>query len=70
MTGLHVVHLIVGIGIVLWLFNLARTGWITAERYDLVEVSSLYWHFVDLAWMFLMPLLYLAGDHSLQHLHF
>jgi cytochrome c oxidase subunit III len=65
MTGLHVIHMIVGIGLLFWQYILALTGFFSAgERYVYVEVMSLYWHFVDMVWMFLLPLLYLAGPHS------
>lgn len=65
MTGLHVVHMIVGIGLLGWQFTLAKFGFFDAgERYVYVEVMSLYWHFVDMVWMFLLPLLYLAGPHN------
>jgi cytochrome c oxidase subunit 3 len=69
MTGLHVVHLIVGIGCILFLWGRARSGWITPERFIYVEVTSLYWHFVDLVWLFLLPLLYLAGATQMSRLH-
>ncbi len=69
MTGIHVIHLIVGIGLVGWLWWEALQGQIYPDRYVKVEVISLYWHFVDFAWLFLMPLLYLAGPHSLEHVH-
>jgi cytochrome c oxidase subunit 3 len=66
LTGLHVIHMIVGIGLLGWQFILAKIGFFDAsERYVYVEVMSLYWHFVDMVWMFLLPLLYLAGPHSL-----
>jgi cytochrome c oxidase subunit 3 len=64
MTIIHVIHLAVGIALVLWLYGRARSGWITPERFHVVEVTSLYWHFVDLMWLFLLPLLYLAGTHQ------
>jgi cytochrome c oxidase subunit 3 len=64
MTIIHVIHLIVGIGLVLWLYERGRAGWITPERFHVVEITSLYWHFVDLMWLFLLPLLYLAGKHD------
>ena len=69
MTGLHVVHMLVGIGVVVWLWLLAYRGVITSERYPMIEISSLYWHFVDMVWIFLVPLLYLAGNHTLSQLH-
>ena len=64
MTGLHAFHMIIGIGIMSVMLWLASTGTITAEYYSPVEVSGLYWHFVDLVWIFLFPLLYLIGRHS------
>jgi cytochrome c oxidase subunit III len=67
MTGLHVIHLAVGVGLLIWLTVLAQKGWIPPERYVVVEVTGLYWHFVDLMWMFLLPLLYLAGSHHSLH---
>jgi cytochrome c oxidase subunit 3 len=65
MTGLHVLHMIIGIGLLIWQYVLAVRGFFAfTERYVYVEVMSLYWHFVDMVWMFLLPLLYLAGPHS------
>jgi cytochrome c oxidase subunit 3 len=65
MTGLHVLHMIVGLGLLTWQLILARTGFFAyPERYIYVEVMSLYWHFVDMVWIFLLPLLYLAGPHT------
>lgn len=61
MTGIHGVHIIVGIGCILWLVWEAWRGTIPPENYSTVEVVSLYWHLVDAIWLFLMPLLYLAG---------
>lgn len=61
MTGIHGIHIIVGIGCILWLVWEAWRGTIPPENYSTVEVVSLYWHLVDAIWLFLMPLLYLAG---------
>jgi cytochrome c oxidase subunit 3 len=61
MTGLHALHLIIGIGIMLVLLHLARRERFTPEYYSPVEVGGLYWHFVDVVWIFLLPLLYLIG---------
>jgi cytochrome c oxidase subunit 3 len=70
MTGLHVIHMIVGIGLLIWQFVLASNGFFDhRERYVYVEVLSLYWHFVELVWIFLLPLLYMAGYHSAHHMH-
>jgi cytochrome c oxidase subunit III len=64
MTGIHGIHLIIGIGCVLWLALEASQGNIPPENYSTVDVVSLYWHLVDAIWLFLMPLLYLAGAGS------
>ena len=61
MTAIHGIHLIIGIGCVLWLVQQAYALKIPRENYSTVEVVSLYWHLVDMIWLFLMPLLYLAG---------
>lgn len=59
MTGTHAVHMIIGMAV---LGVIAVKGWrgaYTAERYVTVEVAGLYWHFVDIVWVFLFPALYL-----------
>lgn len=61
MTGIHGVHIIIGIGCILWVTWEAWRGTVPPENYSTVEVVSLYWHLVDAIWLFLMPLLYLAG---------
>jgi cytochrome c oxidase subunit III len=63
MTGLHALHMIVGIGLLTTLLVLARHGRFTAEYHSPVEICGLYWHFVDIIWIFLFPLLYLIGRH-------
>jgi cytochrome c oxidase subunit 3 len=63
MTGLHALHMVVGIGILTTLLVLARRGRFTAEYWTPVEISGLYWHFVDIVWIFLFPMLYLIGRH-------
>ena len=63
LTGLHALHMIIGLGIIATLFVLAWRGWFTPGYFTPVEVSGLYWHFVDLVWIFLFPLLYLLGRH-------
>jgi cytochrome c oxidase subunit III len=63
MTGLHALHMIIGIGILAALCFLAQRGWFHAGYYTPVEMTGLYWHFVDLVWIFLFPLLYLIGRH-------
>jgi len=61
MTGLHALHMIIGIGLLSVMALLAWRGKISAEHYNRVEVSGLYWHFVDIIWIYLFPLLYLIG---------
>lgn len=61
MTGIHGIHIIVGLGCILWLVQQTVAGKIPPENYSTVEVVSLYWHLVDMIWLFLMPMLYLAG---------
>ena len=63
MTGLHALHMIIGIGIISYLIFQARRGRYTPEYHAPVEISGLYWHFVDIIWIFLFPLLYLLGRH-------
>jgi cytochrome c oxidase subunit 3 len=63
MTGLHALHMIVGAGILITLIILAHRGKFTKNYNSPVEISGLYWHFVDIVWIFLFPLLYLTGFH-------
>lgn len=65
MTGLHALHMIVGLGLMAWLLWMAWRGTYSADYYSPVEISGLYWHFVDIVWIFLFPLLYLLGRHFL-----
>ncbi len=59
MTGLHGIHVVVGIGLMVWLLLRARKGHFSSEYYTPVEITGLYWHLVDIIWIFLFPLLYL-----------
>jgi cytochrome c oxidase subunit 3 len=61
MTGLHAIHLTIGIGYIGILALLAGRGNYTEGYYAPVEVGGLYWHFVDVVWIFVLPLLYLIG---------
>ena len=63
MTGLHAIHMIIGLGLMAWLLWKAWLGTFTEDYYSPVEMSGLYWHFVDIVWIFLFPLLYLLGRH-------
>lgn len=60
MTGVHGLHVVIGIGVIFWLFLRARRGDFNSENYSAVENVGLYWHLVDLIWIFLFPLLYLV----------
>jgi len=60
MTGLHALHMIVGVGLMTVIAIMAWKGKFDAEYYTPVEMSGLYWHFVDIVWIFLFPLLYLV----------
>jgi cytochrome c oxidase subunit 3 len=65
-TGLHVLHMVIGVGLLTWQLILSRMGFFDqSARYVYIEVMSLYWHFVDMVWMLAVPLLYLAGPHTL-----
>jgi len=59
MTGLHGIHVLVGIGIFIWLLLRARRGDFTPDYIGPIDYAALYWHLVDLVWIFLFPLLYL-----------
>ncbi len=61
MTGLHAIHVIVGIILMLVLAVFAWRRRFAGGNYMPVEIAGLYWHFVDIVWVFLFPLLYLAG---------
>ncbi len=63
MTGLHALHMIIGVGVVAWLLKPALNGVFNADYHNPVECVGLYWHFVDIVWIFLFPLLYLLGFH-------
>ena len=63
MTGIHAAHMVVGIGLMSVILGMAWKGTFNAAYYGPVEVSGLYWHFVDIVWIFLFPLLYLLGFH-------
>jgi cytochrome c oxidase subunit III len=63
MTGMHAVHMIIGVVLVAIIAFMAWRGRYSREYYGPVEVTGLYWHFVDIVWIFLFPLLYLLGRH-------
>jgi len=68
MTGMHALHMIIGVGLLGVLTIMAWRGRFSPEYHAPVEISGLYWHFVDIVWIFLFPLLYLLGRHLEGHL--
>jgi cytochrome c oxidase subunit 3 len=66
MTGMHALHMIIGAGLLTYLLIFSIKGRFDPEYHSPVEVIGLYWHFVDIVWIFLFPLLYLLGRH-VQH---
>ena len=63
MTGLHGLHMVVGVGIVSFILYYGWKGRYTPGYHNPVEVAGLYWHFVDIVWIYLFPLLYLIDRH-------
>jgi len=63
MTGLHAMHMVIGCGILGWLLIQSLKGKFTPDYMTPVDVAGLYWHFVDIIWIFLFPLLYLIDRH-------
>lgn len=63
MTGMHALHMVIGLGLMIWLIVKALRGRFSREYYAPVEMTGLYWHFVDIVWIFLFPLLYLVWRH-------
>jgi cytochrome c oxidase subunit III len=64
MTGLHAFHMVIGLGLLTWLLLRAKSGEFGPSYYTPVELGGLYWHFVDIVWIFLFPLLYLISRHQ------
>lgn len=63
MTGMHALHMIIGVSLLVWLVIRARSGAFTNGYVQPIEYFGLYWHFVDIVWIFLFPLLYLINRH-------
>ena len=61
MTGMHALHVISGVALLLIVWNNGRKGVFTTERHWGVEAAALYWHYVDVVWVFYYPALYLMG---------
>ncbi|MCB0272708.1 MAG: cytochrome c oxidase subunit 3 family protein [Bdellovibrionales bacterium] len=61
LTGIHGFHILIGMSLLTWMFLKVRKGHFSSEYFVPIEVVGLYWHLVDLIWIFLFPLLYLIG---------
>jgi cytochrome c oxidase subunit 3 len=61
MTGLHGIHVLIGMGVLAWAMRENMRGRVTPGHFTAVEIGALYWHLVDLVWIYLFPLLYLVG---------
>jgi cytochrome c oxidase subunit 3 len=64
MTGLHGLHVLIGLGVLSVMAGLARRGKFSGNYHTPLELAGLYWHFVDIIWLFLYPLLYLVQRHT------
>lgn len=64
LTGLHALHMVIGVGLLAVLAIRAWRGRFSSAYYTPVDLTGLYWHFVDIVWIFLFPLLYLIGRHE------
>jgi cytochrome c oxidase subunit 3 len=64
MTALHALHMVIGAGLLLWFMWRAWKDQFGPEYYGPVEIMGLYWHFVDIVWIFLFPFLYLIHGHK------
>jgi cytochrome c oxidase subunit 3 len=64
MTGMHALHMVIGIAILAFMIVRARADAYTQGHVTFVENFGLYWHFVDIIWIFLFPLLYLISRHQ------
>jgi len=63
LTGVHALHMVIGFGLLSVICRMAYRGRFSPEWYTPVELAGLYWHFVDIVWIFLFPLLYLVDRH-------
>lgn len=61
MTGVHGSHVLIGMGLIAWSMYRLKRGDFDPEHYTFIEGTGLFWHLVDLIWIFLFPLLYLVG---------
>jgi cytochrome c oxidase subunit 3 len=61
MTGMHGLHILIGVGLLLWILKRTVKGEFSPHFYTPVELIGFYWHYIDIVWIFLFPLLYLVG---------
>lgn len=61
LTGLHGTHVLVGMGLITWMIIRLKNGWYSDKHWTGVEGVGIFWHLVDLVWIYLFPLLYLVG---------
>ena len=61
MTGMHALHVLSGIVLIFIMWNLARKKHFTPERHWGIEAAAIYWHYVDVVWIFFYPAIYLIG---------
>jgi cytochrome c oxidase subunit 3 len=66
MTGMHALHMVIGVGLFLYLTFKAWKGTYGPQYYTPIEMGGLYWHFVDIIWIYLFPLLYLIDRKPLK----
>ena len=59
MTGIHAIHVTMGLVLLAWMVRLARRGTLTPRYHTPLELCGIYWHFVDVVWVFLWPMFYL-----------
>jgi cytochrome c oxidase subunit 3 len=67
MTGLHGIHVLAGMGLITWLIVRAHKGHFGPNYYTPVECVGLFWHLVDIVWIYLFPLLYLVEHSGVKH---
>ncbi len=64
LTGLHGVHVLIGMGVITWMIIRARRGEFSQRWNTPIELTGLYWHLVDVIWIYLFPLIYLIHRNS------
>ncbi len=64
-ASIHGLHMIIGIALVAFMIVMVWRGHYSPAYYSPIDFTGLYWHFVDTVWIFILPMLYLAGTHTL-----